>query len=308
MKNFILLIIIFFIVTTLVYSQGCSDAGFCTLDANGPNSLLTDNSNISAVSAGMSYGLADHDITALSTFLKYKKQIYSFMSIEAKLTSISQRGNRLSNSGLSDVFLNLSYKYNSSTLFSGGIKIPLSDANKTKDDLKDGTNEAIPSSNYSLPLDYQSSLGTFDLLLAASHQLNNLQLNIALQQPITQNNNGFVYGEGGHNIQTTNGFERKGDALLRISYALKLSEKVNLTPSLLNIYHFGKDSYLDNNIRKDIDGSEGLTINATAFLNYQLTNKSDILLNMGTPLVVREVRPDGLTRAFVAVLEYRIYF
>lgn len=307
MKNLIL-IFTFLITCTIAYSQGCSDAGFCTLDANSPNSLETDLSNASSASLGLSYGLADNDITAVSSYIKYKRQINSAISIETKLTSITQSGSNISNSGLSDIFLNLSYKNNSSTSFSGGLKIPLSDANKMYDELKNQPSTLVLVPNYSLPLDYQSSLGTFDLLLAASHQLNNFQLNVALQQPLTQSENGYIYGDGGNTIQTTNGFERKGDGLVRISYPLELNDKISLTPSLLNIYHFGNDTYLENNERKDIEGSDGLTVNVTAFLDYKLSSKSNIMVNMGTPLVVREIRPDGLTRAFVAGLEYRVYF
>ncbi len=307
MKNLIL-IFTFLITCTVAYSQGCSDAGFCTLDANSPNSLETDLSNASSASLGLSYGLADNDITAVSSYIKYKRQINSAISIETKLTSITQSGSNISNSGLSDIFLNLSYKNNSSTSFSGGLKIPLSDANKMYDELKNQPSTLVIVPNYSLPLDYQSSLGTFDLLLAASHHLNNFQLNVALQQPLTQSENGYIYGDGGNTIQTTNGFERKGDGLVRISYPLELNDKISLTPSLLNIYHFGNDTYLENNERKDIEGSDGLTVNVTAFLDYKLSSKSNIMVNMGTPLVVREIRPDGLTRAFVAGFEYRVYF
>lgn len=306
MKNSLLLLIFFVLSCNVVNSQGCSDAGFCTLDNNSPEFNPIDRQS-NSFSAGVSYGLADHNITAFSTFLKYKKQVQNHIAIETKLTSISQRGEGISSSGLSDVFLNLSYNHNLNTLFSAGVKIPLSNANKMKDDLKNH-NQAIPTPNYSLPLDYQSSLGTFDLLLGMSYRLNDLQINTALQQPLTQSKNGFVYGDGGNNFQTTNGFERRGDILLRFSYYLKLGKKLKFSPSLLNIYHLGKDTYLDNNIRKDIEGSKGLTINATAFFDFKLSDKSNLKFNMGSPLVVRQTRPDGLTRSFIAGLEYSIHF
>jgi len=60
--------------------------------------------------------------------------------------------------------------------------------------------------------------------------------------------------------------------------------------------------------RREIDGSEGLTLNLTADLRYQLNSSWWLEASMGSPLVVREVRPDGLTRALVANVGLRYAF
>ena len=57
-----------------------------------------------------------------------------------------------------------------------GLKVPFTDGN-----LKEN---GVP-----LPMDFQPSLGTYDLILGVSHQYKNFNFVVAYQQPLTQNNN-----------------------------------------------------------------------------------------------------------------------
>ena len=221
--------------------------------------------------------------------------------IDLKLTSLAQNGNDISTFGLSDIYLNTNYKINEKTTFTFGAKIPLSDGNKMKE-------------NISLPMDYQSSLGTFDLIIGVGYKINNIQLVGALQQPLSQNNNRFIAENYPVNsefreFQTTNSFKRSGDILLRASYLIKIGDKFKISPSLLPIYHLTNDRYTDVlGVEKDIKGSQGLTLNGNAYFDYEINHKSDLQLNLGVPFVIRDSRPDGLTRSFVVNLEYRIRF
>ena len=52
----------------------------------------------------------------------------------------------------------------------------------------------------------------------------------------------------------------------------------------------------------------GLTLNGIAFFDYQLKSGSGFELSLGTAFVVREQRPDGLTRSYVASIEYQVSF
>lgn len=75
------------------------------------------------------------------------------------------------------------------------------------------------------------------------------------------------------------------------------------------IYHLTKDKYTNEfNIKKEIIGSQGLTLNGNAYIDYEFNSKNIIQLNLGIPFIVRDARPDGLTRSFIANLEYRIKF
>ncbi|MGB0979193.1 MAG: hypothetical protein ACPGVV_07335, partial [Croceimicrobium sp.] len=75
------------------------------------------------------------------------------------------------------------------------------------------------------------------------------------------------------------------------------------------IYHLANDRYtnaLDQVL--EIENSQGLTLNANLYLDYKLSPISWLQLNAGFPFLVREARPDGLTRSMIANLEYRISF
>ncbi|MBL7830802.1 MAG: hypothetical protein JNK41_07235, partial [Saprospiraceae bacterium] len=110
-------------------------------------------------------------------------------------------------------------------------------------------------------------------------------------------------------FQSTNKFVRSADVLLRISYPLSFGNKLKITPSILPIYHLANDKYTDeSNIEKEIDGSQGLTLNGNVYLDYMLNEKSALQLSVGMPLAVRKSRPDGLTRSYVLGVEYNIKF
>jgi hypothetical protein len=88
-----------------------------------------------------------------------------------------------------------------------------------------------------------------------------------------------------------------------------LSKNLKLTPSVLSIYHLSNDKFTDEfNVEREIIGSEGLTLNGNVFLDYQINQKNGIQVNFGIPFIVRDTRPDGLTRSFITNLEYKIKF
>jgi len=91
---------------------------------------------------------------------------------------LAQSGNGISTFGISDIFLNIKYKASEKTNLILGAKIPLTNANKSQNQL-------------TLPMDYQASLGTFDLILGMGYRFKKIQWVIAIQQPLTQNNNTF---------------------------------------------------------------------------------------------------------------------
>ncbi len=223
--------------------------------------------------------------------------------MDFKLTSLDQNGNGISTFGISDLFISDNYTIRNIVKLTVGVKIPFNKANKKYD-------------GWPLPMDYQSSLGTFDMIMGFSFKIKRLQLVTALQYPLSQNKNEFIAGAGYHPIKlelgdfiATSGFKRSGDVLLRVSYPLTLNSTFKITPSLLPIYHLAKDKYIDElGYIHEIAGSDGLTLNVNVYLDYDISSKSALQLNFGAPLIVRKVRPDGLTRSFIGNLEYRFRF
>lgn len=280
-------------------AQGCSDAGFCTLNSFKPHE--TTNTPQNQLKIGAFFGGADHNIAVWGNYIEYNRQLDASWSLDAKLTSLSQNGNGIATFGLGDLFLNANRIINPKLTATLGVKLPLQNGNAT-------------NNNNPLPMDYQSSLGTLDLVAGLGYKINKLQLVAAVQLPISQNKNQFlaeVYPTNANLrlFQSTNNFKRSGDVLLRIAYPFELTQKLQFTASALPIYHLKNDQYTDlMGTSKTISGSQGITLNANMYFDYKINEKNALQLNIGSPLKVREARPDGLTRSFVANLEYKYQF
>lgn len=294
----IIMVFAFAIGTFKTYSQGCSDAGVCTVSSFKPGQI---DSTSNQLKAGIYYGSADHNISASGFYIDYSRIINDKLSLNTKLTTLAQSGNNISFFGLSDLFVSGSYNIAKKTFLTLGLKIPLTNSNRIENNLP-------------LPMDYQSSLGTLDLLFGIKYSVGGLHIVAALQQPLTRNSNTFIASDYPltsqlYTFQSTNQFVRRGDALVRLSYPITLGKKFNFTPSLLPIYHLGNDEFTDESgITQTILGSQGLTLNWNAYFDYKLNSKSTLQLSFGSPLIIRKQRPDGLTRHSVYSLEYKISF
>jgi hypothetical protein len=301
MKLFILLLFSCVFLIHTANSQGCSDAGFCSLDGiQNSDSEIKSYKNLFTI--GSSYGIGDHNITIVAPYFSYQRSLGENLSISTKLTAIQQSSEYTENSGFSDVFVIANYRLSDKAKLTAGAKLPLSDGNQLNN-LADA-----------FPLDFQPSLGTTDIIVGFATNIKKLQINVATQLPVSQGKNTFssemydtssFYSE----FQSTNNYKRKGDVLLRGTYEMSKTEKIRFTSSLLSIYHLGNDTYLDGgSVKREIEGSSGLTINLNLFLEYSLSQKSNLMFSLGSPIIVRKVRPDGLTRSFIASLAYSYSF
>lgn len=284
-----------------VIAQGCSDAGMCTISSFKPNGLTHLDTTVTNLKIGINTGSADHNISVLGNYIEYERNINRNFGINARLTSISQSGNGISVWGLSDIFLTGKYRIWNQLNAILGVKMPLSDANKTKDQLP-------------LPMDYQSSLGTIDGIFGLGYAMDHIQIMVGYQRPFIQNENSFDagrYPEGSilRTFQTTNMYKRGSDALARISYDIPIVGALHISPSVLAVYHLDDDTYKSGPGKEaTILGSKGLTVNGNLYIDYAFCMRHAVQLSAGAPLVVRKARPDGLTRGFVAGLEYKYTF
>jgi hypothetical protein len=284
------------LVFGMTYSQGCSDAGFCTL-ANFKPMSTEEKPLENTIKAGISVGGADHNIIIVSIYKEYnyKKDKYSF---GAKASFLAQIGSEVQTGNIGDIYITNGYSFFKDFNATLGLKLPLTDGNLTKD-------------KNILPLDHQSSLGTVDLILGASYKIKNVQVALGYQQPLSQNRNQFssenIIGTF-EKYQTTRNYKRAGDVMLRVSYPFEFN-KFKMTPSVLPIYHLSNDLYTDaTNVEREISGSQGLTVNGNVYFDYKLNNKNAFQFNFGMPFVTRTARPDGLTRSWIATLEYAFSF
>ena len=281
-------------ISNFVYSQGCSDAGFCTSDNIKHGSVSDTLKN--ALKFGTNYGQANFDVAVFGMYMEYKYQLTEKINVGMRLNYISQFRDNTSSSALSDGFIIADYKINSTIGANIGLKIPFSDGN-------------LKNNGVVLPMDFQPSLGTYDVVLGLSKKHKNFLFAIGYQQPLNKNKNTFFKPLNSVEFFTTNQFKRAPDVLARVGYFYKLNEKLNISPSLLPIYHLANDTFEDI-IQKEIqiECSKGLTLNGNLLIQYQLNPKNAFEFSVGSPFVVRENRPDGLTRSIVLNLEYKITF
>lgn len=299
----------FFIITATLpaisIAQGCSDAGFCSIGAIKP---ATANSETSPKTKHRftvltPVGQGDDGVIVFNPGLQYDFTSTKGWNIQTKITGNYASGNLGSYTGAGDIFLaatrtaTLAKKW--SIAYTAGVKIPLSSSN--------GSEAGMP-----LPMQYQSSIGTFDGILGLTIANTSWQFSAGYQQPLSgANKNGFLpaFWNGkpeANNYPSTFRLNRKGDALLRATRHFGAGKNLMWNTGLLAILHMGEDEYtnpFEGNRKVAIAGSSGLTLNLTGAAYYKLGKKTTLGLNAGIPLVVRNVRPDGLTRSWVIAPE-----
>ncbi len=289
---------------TSSFAQGCSDAGFCSVG----NGFKGHEANLkNSVDVGVIYGLAGEGVTVFSQYLTYSRDISDKFALSAKITSGVANGIFGTRGNVGDVFLAGNYKFKSKFSDIEGskvwsllvaVKIPLTSAN-------DKIN------NVSLPMVFQSSLGTFDFIGGLNLAYKKWDFNTAVQIPLTDNKNSYFSGNsGGKYFTSTNLYQRKSDVLFRTTYKLKTTnEKFTFKPNVLFIYHLGEDSFQNVfGMRQNIVGSDGLTINGNVIVSYKLGKKSYLETSIASPFVIKKERADGLARGLTAGLSYKINF
>ena len=274
--------------------QGCSDAGVCTAGSMGsfysakPKSYL---------SIGQSFGRGEAGISVFVTQLTAQFQLSANTAFQIKVPFQINQGSFATTSGLSDPIFVLSHDLGRESEahfnLNIGVKIPAGAANQ---DL-----EGTP-----LPMPYQTTLGSFDLLAGFAFTYGGFLASVGFQQPLTANQNEYNgVPLDGVVFDTTVQFFRKPDLVFRIAQGFEW-KKWTFSAGALPILHLGQDTY-ENQLgeRKEISGSGGLTLNITGEIVRKLGERNRLVLNLAAPVIVRDARPDGLTRSFVMGLTWR---
>ncbi len=288
------------LISNFAFAQGCSDAGICSI---GHGFQSTDKEMKNAIEIATIFGTGESDVKYFSPYISYTRQINDKIELSTKVTFSTASGSFGTRGAFGDAFLIGKYTFAEknkkqwSTLL--GWKFPFTASN-------------LKINGYSLPLDYQSSLGTFDLFLGTNFKYSHWDFNVAVQIPVFNNNKNSYFKEysATDDFLTTNLFERKSDALFRATYTLNTkNQRFSFKPNVLFIYHLGEDSFENiYGIRENYVGSKGLTVNGNLISAYNISNRKSIELSVAAPFVVRDIRPDGLTRSFVLALQYKFSF
>ncbi|MEZ0540331.1 hypothetical protein [Fibrella arboris] len=302
--TFSLLLIQLSLVQLPARAQGCSDAGFCTIGTLKQHGSA-DDAYDQTLTLLLPVGIGDESVFVFTPGIQYDRKLSSAWAVQAKLTGNYAQGNLGRATGPGDVFLSGTYSWPTQgrwkTALTIGAKLPLNRGNLT-------------SQNQPLPMQYQSSLGTLDVIGGLSVSSTRWQVSVGWQQPLTgANANTFLAATDRRTearpYPPSNQFVRRADGLARIAYTLPVGSRLTLNAGLLGIYHVAEDTYTDPNGRNvPIAGSKGLTLNATLAGWWMLSPTMRAGFTAGVPLAVRAVRPDGLTRSVVFAPEISYSF
>ena len=285
----ITIIIIIFLPIFLI-GQGCSDAGLCTV--SGLDSGFDENKMQTAGKFYTIIGLGEQNVFHLTTQFEVVIPTFKNQTVQIKLPYNFTFGNLGNVIGLGDVSLTLNqriFSYNKSGInFIAGLKIPSNDANKTKD-------------GFPLPMAYQTSLGTYDIILGISTSYQKWHMSFGYQHSFGHNLNEFEHSDSNpkyfNNYNESYHLQRTDDIMLRVEKEFDVND-YSLIFGILPIYHLGEDKIKDG---QDVAGSSGLTLNLNASAVKKLNNNMIMNMVLAAPVIDREVRPDGLTRSFVVV-------
>jgi hypothetical protein len=210
-------------------------------------------------------------------------------------------GNLGSTTGAGDILLNYSYRLQSEKplkfSFTAGTLIP---SGKTD----------IRYKERSFPMPYQTGLGTLDAIVGVSASYKNWFSAIGLQKVIINNNNNsylhsdiYFFESNENSYFESNQLDRGDDLLFRVERKFIL-KKFQFTPGALLLYRINNDK-IDTRFGQqiEINNSVGLTLNLTSAFFIPIKSKINLVVEAGAPIVVREFRPDGLTRSMVLSLK-----
>jgi hypothetical protein len=284
-------------------AQGSSDTGVSSMSVFKPIKEILTPGKRNWMTFGLSAESADFDIAVLTPQIGYSRQFGKHFSVDSRITAGWHSGNGVSSFGLGDILANVNYLLFDYFTLTGGIKLRLNRADKFYSD------EIV------YPMDYQSSLGSIDFYSGISYHPGDWHFVLIWQHPFVQNENWFypdelVYPDSPFNeFPGTYGFIREGDLIFRLAKSFSLTDKLSVTPGILPVYHLEKDWLPDSNDGyEQVIGSDGLTLNITLLSLFNLNEKSKLEINLGFPVLERDVQLEGLSRSFCLSGGYLVSF
>jgi len=325
MKPLLLLLFLSLPVKLLV-AQGCSDAGFCTMGAMKPDQTYTKGFDFRLNSIELNYykGTASSGLSPKirSVHAELTFAVNDKTNLQLKLPFQWVNGNIGETSSISDISVTATHRVYRTADFdiqaSLGAKIPTNDSDLTTSNdsiISDGLSEAV------LPMYYQTSLGSYDLIAGASLINSKWLVATGIQVPLTANDNtydpeDFANYHDQNYIRThdpdssgLNGLKRGIDVMLRVERNFRFSN-FNVGVGLLPIFRITKDQTKDPDTGEfePIDGTTGMALSALFNAGYQININNSIKFIYGLKITDRKVNPDGLTRDSVISISYLFRF
>jgi len=291
----ITIILLFISLVSTTLGQGCSDAGLCTV--SGLNTGFDNSKTQTITRYSTIFGLGEQNVFHITTQFEIVIPTINNQTIQVKIPYNFTFGNLGNISGLGDLSLTINQKLFSTNKIRfnviAGLKIPSNDANKSLD-------------GYPLPMAYQTSLGTYDIILGLSTIYKKWHFGFGYQHSFGHSLNAFKHTDSNpeyyNNYKESYHLQRADDIMFRVEKEFK-TKNYNFIFGVLPIYHLTDDEITNG---QKVANSSGLTLNLNASAIKKLENNSILKLIIAAPIIDREVRPDGLTRSFVIVLSYNM--
>lgn len=307
--RFLFILLALHIPAALLYSQGCSDAGFCSMGAMRPDQVYDKNVAIKlhSVELNQYWGKTTLSpkisVTTLDLILGISRKNFFQIKLPYQKTTgnLTDAFENKPITAIGDISLSFTRNLKSTDTYdvyaTVGTKIPVNNA-----DLEDERGNE-------LHMYYQTSLGTYDLVLGTSYISQKWLFATGLQVPVIhKNENTFRWGEWSdyesqdyirshENHPPGTEFRRGMDMMVRVERNFRFYN-YSFNIGLLPIYRITPDKYYDPatdkiNIK---EGTTGLAMSALAGATYHFNVNTNIRFLYGKKLTQRDFNPDGLTR------------
>lgn len=303
-KASILLFLVSFCIQ-IAFSQGCSDAGFCTMGAMKPDQPFARKIKLRlrSIEMGLYQGKTNLEpiIYVFTGDLNFSLNAKN--SFQVKVPYQAVKGELANTDGLGDFSLSYTHTIFSTEKF---------DINATLGGKIASNNGNLKKDGKPLPMYYQTSLGTYDLVAGISLLSRNWLLATGIQHPFNPNGNQFVWGawadfpdqETIRSYPKSKDLRRGTDIMIRVERNFRYS-RYNLSIGLLPIYRINKDIITDPRLgRVKLEGSTGLALTGLVTFGYSFNVRSSVKFLYGKKFTNRKMEPDGLTRRHVITLSY----
>lgn len=304
-----------FVIPLTAWSQGCSDAGFCTMGAMKPDQPYNKRVQLKLKTIEFSYYRGTTSLTPIIYVanIDFNFSLNARSAFQVKLPYQWIVGTLGHTAGIGDLSFCYTRNVFSSDRFdinaSVGAKVPTNNSNIT----------AGPNA---LPMYYQTSLGTYDLIAGVSLINRRWLFATGIQIPFNQNGNQFDWHTWQSSDPTEQAYvqlypnstdlKRGIDVMLRVERNFRLA-RFNFTAGLLPIYRITADEITNfQGVRTSQDAkgnvAKGLALSWILTTGYSFNTHSSVRLLVGHKIEQRAFSPDGLTREFVASLGYSYRF
>jgi len=313
MKTLLLLLFVLFLSANAL-SQGCSDAGFCTMGAMKPDQPYNKKIELKLRSMELSFYRGTTTTTPViyvaTADLNFSLNSKSSFQIKVPYTLVRQ-GNLGETDGVSD----LSLCYTRSLINTDRFNVNFSVGGKIPTNKSDLTSDLFPGEP--LPMYYQTSLGTYDFITGLSLINRKWLFATGIQIPFKHiNQNTFDWTDfpdypSPEYLETysqSNLLKRGIDVMLRVERNFRFS-RFNFSAGLLPIYRITNDRITDlQGVEIKPDGAKGLALSGIVTGGYNFNVRSGVKILWGHKIVQRDKNPDGLTREVVTSITYNYRF